>query len=111
MILVWLFWDILMSATIVPTCFYLLYLFKGKITKMELPLILISLIILLFYTRNFFYLFGIPMILFLRKHKYFGISNNGLRLVIDYLLFYHFNLSFETLISLIVSVLIFALLA
>ena len=111
MILVWLFWDILMTLTIVPTCFYLLYLSKGRLTKIELPLVLISIIILLFYTRNFFYLFSVPMILFLRKYKYFGISNNGLRLLINYLLFYNFNLSFETFISLIVSVLIFDLLA
>lgn len=102
----YLFLDILMTIGPLPTSFYLGYLSMSKIRWRNLPILIISLFIILFYTRNLFFLLTIPLIIVLKKYRYLGLSNRYLQYLINYLLFFNIHLSLENFLSFIISLLI-----
>ena len=106
MIIIYLIIDILMTTTIFKTTFYLAYLSNTKLKMNNILLILISLIPLIFYTRNIIFLLTIPLILILKKYKYFHLANIYLKYLINYLLFFNIHISLKTFIYYLFSLLI-----
>ena len=109
MIIIYLIFDILMTTTIFKTNLYLAYLGEFKLKKNNVLLTLISLIPLIFYTRNIIFLLTIPLILILKKYKYFHLVSKPLKYLINYLLFFNIHLSLKTFLFYLFSLLFYNL--